>query len=49
MMLETVSPVLLVCLAAETKTKDGTEKEVEQVTKQYKPGRNIGITAVYPF
>ena len=34
---------------AETKTKDGTEKEVEQVTKQYKPGRNIGITAVYTF
>ena len=34
---------------AETKAKDGTQREIEQVTKQYKPGRNIGLTAVLSF
>ena len=28
---------------------DGTSKEVEQVTKQYKPGRNIGLSAIVTF
>ena len=31
---------------AEAKDKSGATKEVEQITRQYKPGRNIGITAI---
>ena len=28
---------------------DGTTKEVEQITRQYKPGRNISVSAAYKF
>lgn len=28
---------------------DGSHKEVEEVSRCYKPGRNIGLQAVYTF
>ena len=34
---------------AEAKNPDGSTREVVQITRQYKPGRNIGITAVATF
>lgn len=34
---------------AETTLKNGETKTVEQITRQYKPGRNIGLSAVYTF
>lgn len=34
---------------AEAKTKDGQTREVEQITRQYKPGRNIGVTGTITF
>ena len=34
---------------AEAKNADGSTREVVQITRQYKPGRNIGITAVATF
>ena len=34
---------------ADVVLQDGTSKEVEQVTKQYKPGRNIGLSAIVTF
>ncbi len=34
---------------AEAKTKDGQTREVEQITRQYKPGRNIGLTGTITF
>ena len=29
--------------------KNGTSKEVKQITRQYKPGRNIGLSATWKF
>ena len=34
---------------AEAKNADGSTREVVQITRQYKPGRNIGISAVATF
>ena len=34
---------------AEAKNPDGTTREVVQITRQYKPGRNIGLSAVATF
>ena len=34
---------------ADVNYSDGTHKEVEQITRSYKPGRNIGLQAVYKF
>ena len=34
---------------AEAKTMDGQTREVEQITRQYKPGRNIGVTGTITF
>ncbi|MDD6766254.1 MAG: outer membrane beta-barrel protein [bacterium] len=34
---------------AEVTAPDGKTREVEQITRQYKPGRNIGISAVVHF
>lgn len=31
------------------KLSDGTTKEVKQITRQYKPGRNIGLAATWKF
>lgn len=34
---------------ADVTYSDGTKREVEQITRRYRPGRNIGLTAVYKF
>lgn len=34
---------------AEVPTDNGSTREVEQITRQYKPGRNIGFTATWHF
>ena len=34
---------------AEVVYADGTSREVQQITRQYKPGRNISFTATYTF
>ncbi len=34
---------------ADVNYADGSSKEVEQITRQYTPGRNIGISATYNF
>ena len=34
---------------AEVKAKDGSTREVEQITRQYRPGRNFALTAIYSF
>ncbi len=34
---------------AEVTYADGRQKEVEQITRQYKPGRNIGVSLTYRF
>jgi len=34
---------------AEVKRTDGTIREVEQITRSYKPGRNIGMQVIYKF
>lgn len=34
---------------ADVQNTDGSTREVQQITRRYKPGRNIGITAVYRF
>ena len=34
---------------AEARNPDGSLREVEQITRQYKPGRNFGLTATYSF
>ena len=34
---------------ADAKNADGSTREVVQITRQYKPGRNIGISAVATF
>lgn len=34
---------------ADVHYSNGTSREVEQITRAYKPGRNIGVSAVYKF
>lgn len=34
---------------ADVHYSNGTRREVEQITRAYKPGRNIGVSAVYKF
>lgn len=34
---------------ADVHYSNGTSREVEQITRVYKPGRNIGVSAVYKF
>lgn len=34
---------------AEVTSTDGSTREVEQITRQYKPGRNFGLTVTYSF
>lgn len=34
---------------AEVTYSDGCTREVQQITRQYRPGRNIGLSAVYKF
>lgn len=34
---------------ADVHYSNGTNREVEQITRAYKPGRNIGVSAVYKF
>ncbi|MGN0257687.1 MAG: TonB-dependent receptor, partial [Bacteroides sp.] len=34
---------------AEVPSANGTTHEVEQITRQYKPGRNFGLSATYSF
>lgn len=34
---------------ADVRYSNGTSREVEQITRAYKPGRNIGVSAVYKF
>lgn len=34
---------------ADVKNPDGSTREVEQITRSYKPGRNIGLQATYKF
>lgn len=34
---------------AEVPSANGTTREVEQITRQYKPGRNFGLSATYSF
>ena len=34
---------------ADVTNSDGTHKEVEQITRCYKPGRNIGLQVIYKF
>ena len=33
----------------EVPSANGTTREVEQITRQYKPGRNFGLSATYSF
>jgi len=34
---------------ADVHYQDGSRKEVQQITRAFKPGRNFGLSAVYKF